>query len=97
MQKKSQWKMEKELEMALAIEYVKNYCIEHDLSLEKLKAQRFALSANECCFAQPSDVEPEGLTNDRETMPKVTLIIKFEDEHLKIEETEYTAIFLKSE
>ena len=95
MQKKSQWKMEEELERALAIEYVKGYCREHHLSLQKLETQRFALSANECCFAQPSDVEPKGLTNDRETMPKVTLIIKFEDGHLVIEETEYTAIFLK--
>lgn len=87
--------MEEELEKALAIEYVKNYCIEHGLSIEKLPTQRFALSANECCFAQPSDVKPQGLINDKETMPKVTLIIKFEEGHLKIEETDYTALFLK--
>lgn len=97
MQKKSQWEMEVELERALAIEYVKSYCIEHNLSIEKLQMQRFALSANECCFAQPSGVEPIGLTNDRETMPKATLIIKFVDEQLKIEETEYTTPFLKGE
>lgn len=94
--RKSQWKLEEELERALAIEYVKDYCREHNLSLQKLQTQRFALSANECCFAQPSDVEPKGLTNDRDTMPKATLIIRFEDERLKIVETEYTALFLKS-
>ena len=71
MQRKSQWKMEEELEKALAVEYAKKYCIEHGLSIKKLQMQRFALSANECCFAQPSGVKPKGLTNDKETMPKV--------------------------
>lgn len=45
--RKSQWKLEEELERALAIEYVKDYCREHNLSLQKLQTQRFALSANE--------------------------------------------------
>lgn len=97
MQGKSQWKMQEELEKALAVEYAKKYYIEHGLSIEKLQMQRFALSANECCFAQPSGVKPKGLTNDKETMPKVTLIIKFVDGQLQIEETEYTVQFLKGE
>lgn len=97
MQGKSQWKMQEELEKALAVEYAKKYCIEHGLSIEKLQMQRFVLSANECCFAQPSGVKPKGLTNDKETMPKVTLIIKFVDGQLQIEETEYTVQFLKGE
>ena len=48
-----------------------------------------------CAFAQPSDIKPNGLINDRDTMPKVTLIIKFEDRQLRIEKTEYTEVFLR--
>lgn len=97
MQEYNQRKIEKELQKALAIEYAKNYCMEHNLSLQKLQAQRFILSGNECAFAQPSDVKPNGLINDGDTMPKVTLIIKMENEQLNIEETEYTKIFLMDE
>ncbi len=61
MQKRNQKIMEKELQKALAIEYVKNFCVEHNLSLQKLKAQRFILVGNECAFAQPSDMKPNGL------------------------------------
>lgn len=95
MQKNSQRKIEQDFQKALAIEYVKDYCKKNNLSVEKLQGQRFILSGNECAFAQPSDVKPKGLVNDRDTMPKVTLIIKFECEQLKIEETEYTKVFLK--
>ena len=93
--KNSQRKMENELQKALAIEYVKNFCMEQNLSLQKLQTQKFVLSGNECAFAQPSDITPVGLINDGATMPKVTLVIKYEDELLKIEETEYTKKFLK--
>lgn len=97
MHKNNQRKIEKDFQKALAIEYAKDYCKENNLSIEKLQTQRFILSGNECAFAQPSDVKPNGLTNDGDTMPKVTLIIKFENQQLKIEETEYTKIFLKNE
>lgn len=95
MEKIDQRKMERELQKALAIAYVSPFCIKNNLSLEKLQSQRFILSCNECAFAQPSDIKPNGLVNDAETMPKVTLIIKFEEGQLKIEETEYTEEFLK--
>lgn len=94
-EKINQRKMERELQKALAIAYVSPFCIKNNLSLEKLQSQRFILSCNECAFAQPSDIKPNGLVNDAETMPKVTLIIKFEEGQLKIEETEYTEEFLK--
>lgn len=97
MQKNNQRKMEKELQKTLAIEYVKNFCMEHNLSLQKLQTQKFVLSGNECAFAQPSDIKPDGLINDGATMPKVTLVIRLENEQLKIEETEYTKEFLKDE
>lgn len=83
-------KIENELQKALAIEFIKQYCIENNLSLEKLKKQRFELSYNECGFFQPSGVKPNGLLNDMETLPIPTLIIKHEDNQLLIEETEYT-------
>lgn len=73
------------------------FCLENNLSLEKLQSQRFILACNECAFAQPSDVKPNGLVNDAETMPKVTLIVRCEDGQLKIEETEYTMEFLKKD
>lgn len=94
MKKISQRELEREFQKALAIEYVKDYCKKNNLSVDKLHGQRFVLCGNECAFAQPSDVKPNGLINDGDTMPKVTLIIKFECEQLKIEETEYTKIFL---
>lgn len=95
MEKMNQRKMEKELQKALAIAYVTPFCLENNLSLEKLQLQRFILFCNECAFAQPSGVQPNGLVNDAETMPQVTLIIKYEDGQLKIEETEYTKEFLQ--
>lgn len=45
--------MEKEFHKALVIEYVKNFCAEHNLSLQKLQTQRFTLSGHECAFAKP--------------------------------------------
>ncbi|MDE6909670.1 MAG: hypothetical protein K2P44_04270 [Lachnospiraceae bacterium] len=95
MQNKNQRIIEKEFQKALAIEYVKTFCLKNNLSLKKLQTQRFVLSGNECAFAQPSDIKPNGLINDRDTMPKVTLIIKFEDRQLRIEKTEYTEVFLR--
>jgi hypothetical protein len=97
MEQMSQRKIEKELQKALAIAYVTPFCMEHNLSLEKLKSQRFNLSCNECAFAQPRDVKPNGLVNDRETMPKVTLIVRHENGQLLIEETEYTKAYLFNE
>lgn len=94
MEKLNQRKKEKELQKALAIAYVTPFCIENNLSLKKLQSQRFILSYNECAFAEPSGVKPNGLFNDAETMPKVTLIIKFEDGKLEIKETEHTKEFL---
>ena len=95
MEKINQRKMEKELQKALAIAYVTPFCLENNLSLEKLQSQRFILSCNECAFAQPSDAKSNGLVNDAETIPKVTLIVRHEAGQLKIEETEYTKVFLK--
>lgn len=87
--------IEKELQKALAIEFVKEYCKMNNLSIDKLKEQRFELNYNECGFFQSSAVKPNGLLNDRETMPKPTLLIKHENGYLQIEETEYTKEYLK--
>ncbi|MBR1815907.1 MAG: hypothetical protein IJ763_04325 [Lachnospiraceae bacterium] len=95
MKKDNQKNMERELLKALAIEYVKSYCIENGLSYEKLRSQSFIFTCNECAFAQISNIEPKGLINDAETMPKVTLIIRHENDCLKIIETEYTKEFLE--
>ncbi len=92
--KVNKWKEEKSLQRLLAIEYVKDYCIQKGFSLEKLKSQQFELSYSECGFFQPSDVPVLGLTNDQETMPKATLIIKNENGKLMICETEHTKEYL---
>lgn len=95
--KVTKWKEEKSLQRLLAIEYVKDYCMQKGFSLEKLKAQRFELSYHECGFFQSSDTTALGLVNDQETMPKATLIIKNENGELVICETEYTKKYLGKE
>ncbi|MGC6768490.1 hypothetical protein [Enterococcus sp. LJL51] len=95
MKKIDKWKMEEELQKALAIEFVSDYCRENKLSINKLEKQRFSLSYNECGFLQPSDVKPNGLINDQETMSKATLIIRKSGDELIIEETPYTREYLK--
>lgn len=85
---------EREMQKRLAFEYAKKYCSEHNLSTDKLMKQQFEIIYGSAIFAQPSDVEPKGLTNDAETMPRPTLIIKIDNDQLKIEQTEYTKQFL---
>lgn len=46
------------------------------MSFDKLKSQRFDFMCDIACFSQPSDVVPFGLTNDRDTIPIPTLIIR---------------------
>lgn len=94
MAKIDKWKTEKNLQRALALEFVKDYCDKNNLSWEKLKKERFEVSYNECGFMHPSEIKPLGLTNDKETMPKATLMIIFENDCLKVEETEYTREYL---
>lgn len=86
--------MERDFQKALAIEYVKGYCKENNLSVEKLQNQRFTLVCNECAFEQSSDTKPDEFIIDGEPRPKITLIIKYENQKLQIEETEYTKEFL---
>lgn len=97
MEKVDKWKMEREIQKALAIEFVRDYCEQNNISIDKLKNERFNLSYNECVFAHPSDVKPDGLRNDMETMPKVTLVVKYENGMLSIEQTEYTKDFLSAD
>ncbi len=97
MEKVSKMKLEKALQRALALEFVSGYCKENNLSIDKLKKEEFYLMYNECAFAHPSDIEPNGLLNDMETLPKVTLLIRHEDNILSIEQTEYTQKFLSAE
>lgn len=60
----------------------------------KLSNQRFDLIYDIACFSQPSDVVPDGLTNDMETMPMPTLVIKRDGDDIVIEQTEYTKKYL---
>lgn len=97
MDKIDKWKIEKELQRALAIEYVRDYCKENKISIEKLEKEIFNLSYQVCGFLHPSDIEPDGLLNDMETIPKPTLTIRYEDNKLSIEQTEFTKEFLSAE
>lgn len=82
------------LQKALTIEYIRDYCKENKISIKKLEKEIFWLSYNCCGFFHPSDIKPNGLLNDMETLPKTTLIIKHENERLFIEQTEYTKEYL---
>ncbi len=49
----------------------------------------------ECGFFQPSEIRADGLANDMNTMPILTLGIRNDSGKLVIEETEYTSQYLK--
>lgn len=42
--------LENRLQRALAIEYLRDYCMENKISIEKLNNEIFQLSYNECVF-----------------------------------------------
>ncbi len=86
--------IENKLQKALTIEYIRDYCKKNKISIKKLEKEIFQLSYNCCGFFHPSDIEPKGLLNDMETLPKTTLIVKYENERLIIEQTEYTKEYL---
>lgn len=87
-------KAELETKRILALNLARQYCENHNLSFKKLEAQRFDSFNEILWFSQPSKVKPLGLVNDMETMPKPTLIIKFNGNEAIIEQTEYTKEYL---
>lgn len=94
MEKLNKREIEGKLQKALAIEFLRDYCNTNKISIEKLNKEMFQLSYNVCAFFHPSDIEPNGLLNDIETLPRTTLVIKYEEEKLFIEQTEYTKKYL---
>lgn len=90
MKKVSKIELERELEKALAIEFLYDYCKKNKLSVAKLKREIFNLSYNQCGFFHSSEVKQNGLLNDIETQPKPTLTIEYKDGKLTVKETEYT-------
>lgn len=94
MEKLNQKIIEREFEKALAIEYARNYCVKNNLSLEKLKKQRFTLVNNECVFEEPINIELQDMVIDGDPKPQITLIIKYEKGQLQIMETEFTKKYL---
>lgn len=87
-------KAELETKRILVLNLARQYCENHNLSFKKLEAQRFDSFNEILWFSQPSKVKPLGLVNDMETMPKPTLIIKFNGNEAIIEQTEYTKEYL---
>lgn len=85
---------QEELQKAIVLEVMKGYCEQNGLSYEKLKKQRFYWIHGEAFFAVPSNVVPDGLRNDLETMPKPTLVVKLADGELQIKQTEHTKKYL---
>ncbi len=83
-----------ETQKSCALAMAEEYCRKNGMSYDRLKSQRFERLCNFWCFLQPSDVEPQGLKNDMETIPKVTLILKVKDEKFCFEQTEHTAEYL---
>lgn len=97
MEKLNKKEIENKLQKALAIEYLREYCSENKISIEKLKNEIFQLSYNQCGFFHPNDIEPNGLLNDIDTLPKTTLVIRYEEGKLLIEQTEFTTEYLTIE
>lgn len=89
--------MERILQKELAVGYLQNYCKQNKLSIEKLKKEIFQLSYDQCGFFHPNNVVSNGLLNDIDTIPKATLVIKYEDGVMMIKQTEYTKEFLSLE
>ncbi len=87
-------KEDMELQRLLAFNVAEDYCKKNNLSVDKLKAQRFSLIYGKAFFSQPSSVKPDGLCNDVDTMPKTTLIIEADGDNLKVAQTEYTQKYL---
>jgi len=82
------------------MEAAERYCEANRLSVKKLREQRFGVGGGRggefALFAQPkTGVVAHGLTNDRETMPYPTLLVKCQREgSFSVEETQYTRRFL---
>lgn len=87
-------KEDAELQRMLAFNFAEDYCRKNNLSVDKLKTQRFSLIYGKAFFSQPSSVEADGLRNDVDTMPKTTLIIEADGDNLKVAQTEYTKKYL---
>lgn len=85
---------ERSLQRALALAYAKSYCHERGLSAERLESQKFDYLGGAGIFYQPTEAVPNGLTNDLETMPKPTLILRYRENGIQIEQTEYTSQYL---
>ncbi|MCI7791512.1 MAG: hypothetical protein MR531_12190 [Lachnospiraceae bacterium] len=86
--------IERELQKALALEFVKEFCKQKGYSLEKLSCQKFEMSYDECAFFHNSDIPQQGLTNDIETLPQIVLLIKLVNGNLLVEETQYTKKYI---
>lgn len=83
------------LQRAMAEKCVAEYCERHNLSMEKLRTQRFLMVADTMIFAQPAAIKPDGLRNDIETQPYPTLILKLNKAgQLHIEATKDAAKYL---
>lgn len=87
---------ENNLKKAMAGKAAEAYCKKAGLSLEKLKTQRFNWILDTVIFSQPSDTIPDGLCNDKATMPYPTLIMKEQDGELVFEQTEHTKKYLSN-
>ena len=85
----------KPLMRAMAEICAEDYCKTNNLSVEKLKTQRFEIIVDQMIFAQPTGIKPDGLRNDIATQPYPTLILRL-DEHgeIQVEPTEYTQKYL---
>ena len=85
---------ERELQKALALEFVRGYCEEKGYSLKKLSCQNFEMMYEECAFFHKSNVQQFGLKNDMDTLPQIVLAIKLVNGDLIIEETQYTKKYI---
>ena len=85
--------------IATAQKIAEDYCATKKLSLRKLSDQKVIDFGDSVVFAQPvhkakMDLHIFGLTKDKETQPKPTLILRKTATGYRVEETEYTKKYL---
>ena len=78
----------------MAMNSVKKYCIENNLSVDKLGGMIYDVSDNVAMFMAPSEIKANGLTADIASQPRLVLAIEDHNGTLRIRPTEHTFKYL---
>ena len=76
-----------------AEDFLRSYCEEKGYSYEKLMSPKRGWGES-LGFGVSNGVKPNGLLNDLDTLPLITLVVRRDGEGFIAEETEYTKKYL---